>query len=299
MSYDITLWFNNLGNSFLSTFLRSFTFIGSDFFYIMLFTLIFWCINKSIGKRVLTITLLTIYINLLLKNLWIRPRPTGMIINRLGDIDDYGFPSTHVMGVTSLWAYLFILSRKYITRFFCFLIIFFTAISRMIHGVNFIEDVVSGILFSLFILFLFKIFEPKITSICNERYTLLQRFLLICFSVGGAIILIILARLENLTGIIAVIGCFFGAMTGIIMEKEYLGFSVDGTLVIRIGRYILGLVLISLVFYGFQVIFDKLNLDNTFFRFILYSLVSFITTYPIPKLFVAMNLSEIKKYSHL
>lgn len=283
-----------MGNdiSLISSFLNVFTFVGSGMFYIMLFPLIFWCIDKSIGKRVLTLSALVFYINMILKNVWMSPRPNG-------SLDSFSRPSGYVMGATSLWGYFFTLTKQYKYRFISILVIIFTGLSRFVLGYNYFIDILFALFFTVIILILFKIFEPKITNTCNETYTLLQRVFLVFFTTGAAIVLMVLTGSQSTTELIVVISYFFGGTLGIILEKEHLGFSVNGSIVIRIGRYILGTIILALVFYGLQFIFTLLNFSHSLFQFILYSLIAFISTYPIPKLFVYLNFSETKSFRHL
>ena len=243
--YDITLWFNGFRNTVFGTILLIFNFTGGEAFYLLLFPLIYWCINKSLGKRLLVLSLLTIYVNSVLKEFWGRPRPYNVtvlgkdpIINRLPPLDSYGLPSGHTMGATTFWGYLSTRTKKTYIKSLLYLIILLTGVSRLVHGMHFVQDVVIGFVISIVILVLFFMFEPKISDTCNQRYTLLQRLLLVFFTSGGAVVLLLLFRISSLGDGLVVIGAFFGAMTGIVLEKEYIGFSVDGSLVLRIGRYI-------------------------------------------------------------
>lgn len=297
VSYDITLWFNRLGEGRFGSFLGLFSLLGSEIFLILLIPLIFWCINKSIGKRILIVTLLSAYVGVLLQNLWLKPRPFNRyiegkdeIINRLSIGDSYGFPSAYMMIITSLWIYIATISKKVSTQLLCYLAVIFVAISRMVSGVNFIHSIVMGILIAVLVLLLFKVLEPKITETCNQRYTVKQRIMLILFFTVGAVIILIFSGIEDIKLALTFVSCFFGATIGIVLEKEYLDFKVDGPLVLRIGRYILGLALISIIYYGVDVVLNLWNVNSNIVLFFKYGLLSFITAYPIPKIFVVMNL---------
>lgn len=301
IGYDITLWFNKMGDGFFGYLLRIFDFTGGEGFYILAFPFIYWCINKSLGKRLIIITLLTSYINLVLKDLFARPRPYNVsvkgkdqIINRLNDLDTYGLPSGHAMGSTVYWGFLSKSGIKKSAKIVCYLVILLTAISRMVHGVHFVQDVVLGIALGLIVIILFSVIEPKVTTLCNEEYTLLQRLLLVFFSTGAALVLAVLINADNMRDIITVTGGFLGAMSGIVLEKEYINFSVDGNLSVRLGRYILGLGVVVTVYIGLKYLFEILGLDNQYFRFFRYVLVGLVTTYPVPKLFILLKLAESK-----
>lgn len=304
LGYNITLWFSNMNNAFLNGICNVFNFIGMDIFYILIFPLIFWCISKSLGKRLIILTLLSTYIGVVLKSLWKVPRPYNLvldgkerIINAIPEIDSYSFPSLHTLSVTTFWGYLIVISKKKYVKATCIVVILFAAISRMIQGVSYVGDVIFSILIGIVILILFLMFEPRIKDNFNQRYTLMQKFLLICFFTGAAIVLSILLNMQSES--IAVTGAFFGAILGIVLEKEFLNFNEEGSLVFRILRYIIGLIIISIIFYGLQNIFSILEWENNLSYFLLYGSVTFISTFPIPKLFVFMNIAEIKNNRHL
>lgn len=299
VGYDITLWFNSLGEGSLNSLLKLFDFSGSEGFYILAFPLIFWSINKSLGKRLIIITLLSSFISLLLKDIWSRPRPYDVfvpgktpIVNRLNSLESYGFPSGHVMGATAFWGYLSRISIKKSAIITCYIVVLLTALSRMVHGVLYIQDVVIGLFLGVVVLILFLIFEPRVTQLCNQKYTLLQRILLVCFSTGAALVLAILLNIEHLSDVITIVAGFLGAMIGIVLEKEFIDFSVDGGLSLRVGRYIMGLAVILIVYSGLKILFDLIVINNNYFRFIRYTLLGFVVTYPIPKLFVMLKLAE-------
>lgn len=302
VGYDITLWFNSLGEGFLNTFFKIFNITGGEVFYILVFPLIYWCINKSLGKRIMILTILTVYVNQILKNLWMRPRPYDVhvpgkkqIVNRLADMGSYGLPSGHVMGSTSFWGYLSRDAVKKSAKITCYLMVLLTAISRMVHGVHYVQDVVVGFMISILILILFIKFEPRITDLYNQEYTLLQRLLLVLFSCGAALVLVILLGDSFIEDSVMIIGGFLGAMTGIILEKEYIGFNVEGGLDLRAGRYIVGLAVIIIIYIGLENLFITLKWSNDYFRFLKYALLGFSTTYPVPKLFVILKLAQSDK----
>jgi len=299
LGYSWSLWFNRLGDNIPIFILNLFNFIGNELFYILLFPLIYWCINKSIGKRALIITLLTAYVSSLFKYLLVRPQPfdlysrgSGKIINRVLVDEEYGFPSSYTMGITSLWLYFSSISKKISVKILSILVILLTGLVRVISGGEFIFTMFLSILFSILILVIFKIFEPKITTLCNQRYSVSQRVLLILFFSIAAIVIVLLINITSIEIPLILVGCFLGTTTGIVLEKEYIHFSVDGSLILRIGRYFFGIIIISVVYYGIEFLYNISALDNNFILFVKYSVLTFIITFPLPKLFIYMNLSR-------
>ncbi len=306
MDYEIVLFFNQIGGSFLESALRLFNFFGTELFFILFIPFFFWCINKSIGKRLLILLLITYYLNLVLKGLIQRSRPfysesgrKGGVENRLGDVGRYGLPSTYTMVVSTFWFYLSSLSSKISVKLISILIIIISGISRLVLGVNYLSDIVLAVLISLIVLLLFKIFEPGITDLCNQRYSVSQRIFLTIFSAITTIVIVQFLGLENIYESIAIIGVFLGSFLGIVLEKEYIGFKVDGALVTRLGRYFIGVVILSFTYFIFDEIYSFFELDNGLFIFIKYSVISFVATYPIPYIFVKMNLADNSSSDHL
>ena len=128
-------------------------------------TIIVVCILLLILKRrygiFITINVIvTILINLILKNIFVRNRPNILIIIKEGG---YSFPSGHSMISIALYGYLFYLAYKKIDNrilkiLVCLLlsiIIMLIGISRIYLGVHYASDVLAGYLVSVSILIIF------------------------------------------------------------------------------------------------------------------------------------------------
>ncbi|HAH93738.1 MAG TPA: hypothetical protein DCM01_07835 [Dielma fastidiosa] len=109
--------------------------------------------------------------NVLLKQLFIRPRPIGY---RLIEIDGYSFPSGHSMAAMAFYGYLIYLIwhklevkwQKYLFTCLLSLLILLIMLSRIYLGVHYASDVLAGAAAALAILICF-------TS-CTRKYCLLE-----------------------------------------------------------------------------------------------------------------------------
>ena len=124
---------------------------GELFLIVLTFILIVFIKNKKI-KLAIPINLIIICIlNLTLKNIVQRPRPTEF---RLIEEKGYSFPSGHSMISMAFYGLLIYLIYKYIKnkKLKCILIIFLSILillSRIYLGVHYASDVIAGFCISL------------------------------------------------------------------------------------------------------------------------------------------------------
>lgn len=158
----------------LNMFFKIITNLGNA---IVLITLTVVCIIfiKEIKYKILVpVNLLTITgINILLKNLFLRPRPNEL---RLIEETGYSFPSGHAMISTAFYGLLIYIAYKNIKNktlrnSVCIglgLLIFIIDVSRVYVGVHYASDVIAGSCFSIAYLILLiataKLFERGNTN---------------------------------------------------------------------------------------------------------------------------------------
>ena len=110
--------------------------------------------NKKIGLSVALNLIIITILNILLKNIIQRPRPTEF---RLIDETGYSFPSGHSMVSMAFYGFLIYLIYKYIKNeklkwiliAILSILILFIGISRIYLGVHYTSDVIGGFLISI------------------------------------------------------------------------------------------------------------------------------------------------------
>ena len=110
--------------------------------------------NKKIGLCIILNLVLITGLNLIIKNILQRERPTGF---RLIEEGGYSFPSGHSMVSMAFYGLIIIFVYKYIKNKYikCFAIPFFSililliGISRVYLGVHYTTDVLAGFLLSI------------------------------------------------------------------------------------------------------------------------------------------------------
>ncbi|MBN2618897.1 MAG: hypothetical protein JXR64_11360, partial [Spirochaetales bacterium] len=210
---------------------RNFELFISETFYVLVIPFIFWCINKSMGKRLLILLLLTSYINILINSFFSGDKVYMAI-----------------MTITVFWGYLGYLSKKNINKITILILIAAICIGSNIFNNYSVAGILLSVVISVIIITLFVIFDPKIENKYNNEFTILQKIFLVVFASITSLVVVIFLRLESYSETSAIIGGFTGGILGIILEKEFSNYSVDGILIHRILRYLIGITIMAILF---------------------------------------------------
>ncbi|MGW8226606.1 MAG: hypothetical protein ACWGOY_12770, partial [Anaerolineales bacterium] len=96
-------------------------------------------------------------------------------------------------------------------------------------------------------------------------------------------------------------GSFFGMVAGYTLMKQYAAFGTKGSWPKRIGRYLLGMVGVLVLYLGLDVLFGMLAADETALglglRYIRYGAVTFWAMFGAPWVFLKLHLAEPKEMS--
>lgn len=127
---------------------------GATFLIVVAIILLLLLKNKKIGISITANLIIVTILNLLLKSILQRPRPTEF---RIVEETGYSFPSGHSMISMAFYGYLIYLSYKYIknkylkwtTIILLSILICAIGISRIYLGVHYTSDVLGGFLISI------------------------------------------------------------------------------------------------------------------------------------------------------
>lgn len=178
--YSIYNYILNHRNTILNTIFKVITYAGSAYVVlpVTICCVIFIKVKKD--KKLIPLNLLIIILlNIVLKNIFARPRPDNM---RLMQASGYSFPSGHAMVSTAFYGYLIYLTIKNIQNrkakiaisTALALLIILIDFSRIYIGVHYVSDVIGGTVFSIVYLIAFvninKLIEyEKNNKIINEH----------------------------------------------------------------------------------------------------------------------------------
>ncbi len=291
-----------------------FSFMGTVEFYLILIPFIYWVVDARLGFRVLLVLLSADFVSGAFKQLLHQPRPYWIgDVQALSTEGSYGIPSSHASDSLAVWGYLSISLRKNWFSVFSFLLVLMIGISRLYLGVHFPQDVLFGWLIGAMIIYLFRKWEQKVIDFL-QQYSM-GRQILIIFSaslgmllIGNLVVLVIAnspdpqswtsfsAEARTAAHYYTVSGALFGAATGYLLMLKHAPFKTEGTVVQKLGRYLIGIVGVVIVWMGLDILFSTIAADEStlsyLLRYVRYAATTFWAIYVAPLVFIRLKLAE-------
>lgn len=267
MELDILRMIQSIHNPFLDSFFEGITILGEETFIIPLLALIYWTVDKKLGEM-LAFTIFTSYLlNNSMKDLFSFNRPIGeegIRTLRPETATGKSFPSGHSQSAAATAGALTLHLRKRGITILSLTLMMLVGLSRLYLGVHYPKDAIAGILLGLLVAGLCFRLLRKVEPL-RLYFIILLLFLPALFFAQSS-------------DFIKSLASYMGFFLGILLEKRKVHFSTDGTLVRKMLRVILGLILVLLIKEGLDVVFP----ESSLFDFIRYFLVTFtaIGLYP-------------------
>ena len=293
---NILKFFQSIRNPILNAFFLILTISTEVPVIVILTAIMYWCINKKYGQKLLFTLIPNIVINTGIKEFVKAPRPigtTGLESLRVSTATGYSFPSGHTQTATTFWTSLIIIFRKKWIYILGSVMILGVGLSRLYLGVHWPIDVICGWIFGI----LFTVIFAKIFDIVdkNKNYKLLP-LVLIPF-----IIFIFIVKSESY---IKMFGLLVGFVLGYIIEDKFIKFKtiddykkevnfsskVDTNkdyIVKNAYRFILGIFTLLAVY----LILNYIIPEYMIFNFIRYLIISLYAVAGVPALFKISKLA--------
>jgi membrane-associated phospholipid phosphatase len=303
----------------LTGFMTAVSFFGSENFYLVIMPLIYWSINKRLGRYVGYLFVASLLVNTQLKHIFRGPRPFWLdpaIITsgtaEQGVEHQYGIPSGHTQTTTILLLFLASRFKKGWGWAAAIVAILLMMLSRLYLGLHFLQDLAGGLLVAFVILFIYwlwlregqvrigkYIFGRRLLWAIAPPFILLALYAIIIFVLGEPETAVSWsefipgAEMESYKSVALSFGAFLGFAIGILFEARDVRFQVEGAWWQRLLRFIVGLAGMLLCWRGLALIFPT---EPTWLMLIFRALRYFITvlwvTYFAPMLFVRIGLAE-------
>ncbi|MGV9171471.1 MAG: phosphatase PAP2 family protein [Promethearchaeia archaeon] len=280
------------------------TYTGESIFFVLFVAILFFIYDKKFAKNLGLILLFSVYINGLFKDVFKLGRPSTNFIN--GAVEKgYGFPSGHSQNAVAFWGYIGHKVNKktkmpYIVPIAFSILIFFIAVSRLVIGVHFLEDIVGGLLIGIGVFLLFVYLEPLITPKFN-KLSLSMRILLV---VIASVLLFLLGTLlfpyagfgsveaphpwADAGGYAQVGGAILGIGVGYLLEAEKVKYKPgDLNISQKVLNLIIGLLITILAYIGLGLLTGIFS--SVIYRFIRYAIVTFLVSFVIPLIFTKIQ----------
>lgn len=294
----VILWFQSWRTDVITALFQPFNWAGTETFFLVLLTLVYWTISKPVGRRLTVVFLVSAWLNSICKLAWQRPRPfqvSGKVMPPYS-IDGYGLPSGHTQTATTVAAVFLAETRKRWGIILLLLYMFLMGISRMVHGVHYPQDVVLGwiigILIAVILLKLESVFKPFLAEMSLGR-TLLIMFVVTVVMLGLAFSVTVDPR--SLAGMITPAAVLAGAVPGFFIETGKVRFSTRGSIGQRCLRYLVGIITALLIKEGLKPVLGIINDQSLFMevlvRFVRYFLMGIWISAGAPWLFTRIRLA--------
>jgi membrane-associated phospholipid phosphatase len=294
---DAIVWIQLHSSSWLEAIAEALTYLGDREIYFLMLSLVYWSVQKQTGVALVYLSLLSAWVNDVIKYLFSIPRP-GTLDARIRVLDketNPSFPSGHSQGAMVNWGYLAYRFRNPVFWVVAVFVILGIGLSRIVLGVHFPQDVLGGWLIGLVVLVIFVWAEPPVTRWLAGLGMAIQ----LALAIGVPVLLIFLhpADMEGLYPAAGAIGppsTLVGFGVGVIMERKWVRFRVDGEWWRRGLRFLVGVTIIALLYLGPSLILPEGMSPGleTGIRFLRYTLVGWATTFLCPWLFVRLGLAE-------
>lgn len=278
-SLPFLVWLQGLRSAGLDGFMLMMSYLGSEYFYILLFPVLYWAVSKRLGLLAGTGLLVSVYIGEYIKWAFQLPRP-GAPVLRLWEETSPGFVSTHAAPAVGVWGTLAVAIRRTWFTVLALFMIFFISLSRLYLGVHFPADVVGGWIVGLFAMWFALKAAPRLAG--RARGWGWQR------QVGAALLLALVLLLifpPNWEGQrpadsgMRTVGIILGFLLGLIWDDHRLHFQPGGPWGRRAARCVLGLVLLLVFFFGLDLLFSPFTAGSFWLdqavRLLRYTLVGF------------------------
>lgn len=274
----------------LTFLMKAITFLGSEYAYLAMLPLFYWCYDERKALRLAFVVLLSAWLNLFLKELWMQPRPydldpsVGMASEKTS-----GFPSGHAQGSVGFWGIAASWMRGPAAIALAVFMPLAIGFTRVYLGVHFPTDVLAGWAVGGLILAAYFAFGRFLETLFIKAD---RRLLLLGLT---ALVFVLNALHPQDVSLGAVI---FGMGTGCLLMTGRFPFSAsaaaDGSAAsvpVKALRYALGMAGAALIYFGLKAVFPgEASPSYSLFRFVRYGLLGFWVAAGAPALFLRLKL---------
>jgi membrane-associated phospholipid phosphatase len=314
---DMIRAFQNLG-AWLQAPMEFFTTLGREPVYLALLPLVFWCVNKALGKNLVILLILANFVNVLFKELFGRPRPFWLAPGvALSSEESFSMPSGHALNAMMLWGYLIARPpreiperRRSLWRWLLLALIVLISLSRVYLGVHFPGDILAGWGIGLLVLGGYIWIQPRAarwldrlslaTHVVLATVTALAILGIYSLAMAipssgeamyGELFLMAQASTREYAGTLA--GMTLGIWIGLAIESRYVRFSTAGSIGQRFLRYLIGMIGLVALYAGLKVVFPaEPQLLGLILRIVRYAAMTLWVAWGWPWLWIRMGLGK-------
>lgn len=267
---------------------RAFTFLGEEDFLLLLVPLLFWCLDRRIGARMVILYLVSVYLNSVAKIFAAQPRPFEYDerVRVIAPATGGGLPSGHAQSTVVVWGYLAAKFRRTWLWVVAALLIVFVSLSRVYLGVHFPTDVLGGCLLGALLLLGYLWLEPRAEALLEKGGLAWQLGLAVV--VPLALLFLMLPVADD--SIVSAMGVLLGGGVGLALERRWVRFASGGVWWKQLLRLALGVAVVFAIRFGLKAAFGEME-PIWLFRLIRYAVMGVWFALGAPWAFVKLRLA--------
>lgn len=292
---EVLLWIQSISPSWLDPIWLFFTFFANEESYLLMLPFIYWCVHRELGVTLAYLAMLSTWVSNAVKYTFNIPRPTDASLRIPAPEDSPSFLSGHTMSATTNWGYLAVRIRNQAFRIVAAVLIIAISVSRMVLGVHFPQDLVGGFILGLLLLAVYIVAVPLVRRWLATQPVSVHVMLAIVFPM----LLLYLHPADPAMGYpeehaVTTMATLVGLGVGVIMERAWLRFRVDGEWWRRGLRFLVGLIIVVAVYAVPKLLIPDASIYRVgmLIRFGRYALLGWTTAFLCPWLFVRLRLAE-------
>ncbi len=293
MDINILAWIAEHRTDWLTSLMSAVTFAGSEIFLIGIVCILYWCISRKTGDRMLLTLFSGIVVNQYLKVIFCVPRPwvrserVKVVPSAIEDATGYSFPSGHTANAVSTFGGISRIDRMKKYGWIFWGIAILIGFSRMYLGVHTPQDVLVSLVLGAILIFLME----KLNDALQKKPSLDIVISIAGIALGVGLCLFAYFRpypdengLKISFDTFKLAGASVGIMIGWVLERRTVKFEIPKEFLKKALRFIGGLLLVLLIMKGLKIALNSLfgELAGSFIR---YFLVGIVATYVWPMIF--------------
>ncbi len=297
-SVPFLVWLQGFQSDLLTQWMRFFSFLGTEYFFLLMMPFLYWVISKRWGVMTALALAFSSYVAGWVKWTFNLPRPPSPPVQRWWTETSPGFISGHATTAMAVWGTLAAMVRRTWFWVLAGVIIFLIGFSRLYLGVHFPSDVLGGWLAGFMVAGALLWAVPRVES--QVRAWSWGWMLLAAW--GLSLLMLVLHPQEaeapgwpsaNAT---TLAGLTFGLLAGLVWDEQRLHFRVEGPWRRRLLRFLVGMVVLLAFYVLPKLLMDVIPLASypliQTMRYLRYALVGLVVPGLAPWLFQKVGLSR-------
>jgi membrane-associated phospholipid phosphatase len=271
------------------------TFVGNQEFYILLFPLLFWCVDRALGVRVAILYLLSVVLNTDVKDVVGQERPYQLIPD-IAQADPagaymygegYGMPSGHSQFAMTVWGALALWMKKGWFWAMAIALVLLIGLSRLVLGFHFPTQVLAGWGLGLVVVVAYLILTLPVEHWLASLRLEMQLLLAVALP-------LVLLWLHPVADTIAATAVLLGLGVGLALSQRTIRYEANGAWWQRALRYVVGIIVLLAIYLGLSVVFPEEG-ESLYvpLRFTRYALMGFWISFGAPWLFTRTRLVPV------